>query len=157
MATRGEYIYPYPRPMVSVDAVVLRRASGGPFVLLIRRGKPPFLGRLVLPGGFVEMDEDLPDAAARELFEETGVAGVDLVQVGAFGRPDRDPRGRNISVAFVAVVDGDGPPVRGGDDAADAMWVPLTEAVGLPSDHGEILAAACRASGIAPPGLTPEG
>jgi len=134
--------------MVSVDAVVLRRGRDGDSVLLIRRGRPPFLGRLSLPGGFIEMDEDLPDAAARELREETGVAGVELVQVGAFGRPDRDPRGRNISIAFAALVEGDGPPVRGGDDAAEAVWVPLAEAVDLPSDHGEILAAACRVLGV---------
>jgi 8-oxo-dGTP diphosphatase len=155
MATRGEYTYPYPRPMVSVDAVVLRRAPEGLFVLLVRRGRPPFQGRLSLPGGFVEMDEDLRDAAARELGEETGVTAVDLLQVGAFGRPDRDPRGRNISIAFAALIEGAGPPVRAGDDAAEALWVPLAEARGLPSDHGEILAAACRAVGIAPPAVKP--
>jgi 8-oxo-dGTP diphosphatase len=155
MATRGEYTYPYPRPMVSVDAVVLRRAPDGLFVLLIRRRGPPASGRLALPGGFVELDEDLPAAAARELFEETGVAGVDLIQVGAFGRPDRDPRGRNISIAFAALVEGAGPMVRAGDDAANALWVPLAEALDLPSDHGEILAAACRAAGIEPPGVKP--
>ncbi|HUT79266.1 MAG TPA: NUDIX hydrolase [Polyangia bacterium] len=155
MATRGEYTYPYPRPMVSVDAVVLRRDPAGVLVLLIRRGKPPFQGRLSLPGGFVELDEDLPEAAARELLEEAGVAGVDLLQVGAFGRPDRDPRGRNISIAFAALVEGAAPPVRAGDDATEALWVPLTAARDLPSDHGEILAAACRVVGLEPPGVKP--
>jgi 8-oxo-dGTP diphosphatase len=157
MAVRGAYTYPYPRPMVTVDAVVLRRAPGGPFALLIRRRKPPFQDRLAIPGGFVELDEDLPEAAARELLEETGVGGLELTQVGAFGRPDRDPRGRNISIAFVAVIDGEGPSVRAGDDAAAALWVPVREVLDLPSDHGEILAAACRVAGIAPPVLRPGG
>ncbi len=148
MATRGEYTYPYPRPMVTVDAVVLREMEGRLEVLLIRRGKPPFEGRPALPGGFVEMGEDLPDAAARELAEETGIENIPLEQVGAFGRPDRDPRGRNISVAFAGVVIGTGEKPSGGDDAASAEWVPLEEAGELAFDHGEILAAALHRLGI---------
>ncbi|MFO8071404.1 MAG: NUDIX hydrolase [Polyangia bacterium] len=142
MATRGEYIYPYPRPMVTVDTVVLREMEGRLEVLLIRRGKPPFEGHLALPGGFVEMEEDLPEAAARELAEETGIDDAPLEQVGAFGRPDRDPRGRNISVAFAGVVIGTGGKPSGGDDAASAEWVPLEKVGELAFDHEEILDSA---------------
>jgi 8-oxo-dGTP diphosphatase len=136
------YTYRHPRPMVTVDAAVLRRTDGGLEVLLVRRGGPPFEGMWALPGGFVGMDEELADAAARELAEETGLEGVDLVQIGAFGRPGRDPRGRNISVAFTALIADAGPAVRGGDDASEARWFSVDAAPPLAFDHAGILAAA---------------
>lgn len=141
----SSYTYDYPRPMVSVDAVVFRERMGRLEVLLIRRGKPPFEGQHALPGGFVEMNEDLPEAAARELAEETGLDGVDLEQLAAFGRPDRDPRGRCISIAFVGLLERGGDHVAGGDDAADASWHDTADLPPLAFDHGEIIARALEA------------
>ena len=141
------YTYDYPRPMVSVDAVVLRESDGRLEVLLIRRGKPPFEGCHALPGGFVEMDEDLPDAAARELAEETGLDRVALEQLAAFGRPDRDPRGRCISIAFWGSIERGGDQVSGGDDAAEAAWHDTGDLPALAFDHDEIIARALERRG----------
>ena len=136
------FTYTHPRPLVTVDAVVFRRRGRALDLLVVRRGAPPFEGELALPGGFVEMDEDLPDAAARELQEETGLTGISLVQVGAFGAPGRDPRGRTISVAFAGWIEDEGQGVRGGDDAAEALWVDAREPPPLAFDHERILTAA---------------
>ena len=139
------FTYEYPRPAVTVDVVALRDGEAGPEVLLIRRGRPPFEGAWALPGGFVDMDESLEAAAVRELGEETGLrlAPDELEQIGAFGDPDRDPRGRVIAVAFVAQVTG-ASEVAAGDDAAQTRWTPLTQAVDLAFDHDLILAAGVR-------------
>jgi 8-oxo-dGTP diphosphatase len=145
-ATRGRYAYDWPRPMVTVDAVVFRRAGTRLEVLLVRRGHPPFEGQAAFPGGFVDEDEDLRDAAARELREETGLAGVRLEQLGAYGKPGRDPRGHNVSVVFVGQARGRAK-VRGGDDAAEAFWAPARRPLPLAFDHAEILAEAVRVYG----------
>jgi 8-oxo-dGTP diphosphatase len=141
MAERGAYTYDYPRPMVTVDIVLLREVEGEHEVLLVRRGKPPFEGLLALPGGFVEMDEDLPDAAARELAEETGLTGIALEQLGAFGKPGRDPRGRNIAIAFVGTAPPDAE-ATAGDDADAVFWLPANGIRQLAFDHADILALA---------------
>lgn len=139
-----KHCYAYPRPMVAVDVVLFRRTLKRWEVLAVRRGKPPFKGQCALPGGFVEMDEDLDAAARRELSEETGITGVRLEQIGAFGRPDRDPRGRNISIAFAGVVPMNRSDARPGDDAADALWIPAWRPPELAFDHHDILATARR-------------
>jgi 8-oxo-dGTP diphosphatase len=135
------YTYDYPRPMVSVDVIVFSRGKARQEVLAVRRGKPPFQGMLALPGGFVDMDEDLLDAARRELAEETGLTGVRLHQLAAFGRPGRDPRGRTISIAFVGILENKRK-VQGGDDAAEAIWIPARRPPALAFDHAEILGCA---------------
>jgi 8-oxo-dGTP diphosphatase len=154
------YTYRYPRPAVAVDIVVLRRPEGRALsqteILLIRRGRAPFRGKWALPGGFVEMDEDLPDAARRELREETGLAATRLVELGAFGRPGRDPRGRVISVVFVATVPLSKSRARAADDAAEAAWFSLDSPPPLAFDHAEILARA-RGRLAARPGPAREG
>jgi 8-oxo-dGTP diphosphatase len=130
--------------LVAVDLVVLTVAERQLRVLAIRRGRPPFEGRLALPGGFVEPDEDLLDAAARELAEETGLGGVapHLEQLATYGHPDRDPRGRVISVAHLALLAQPGTPTAG-SDAADALWLPVDELLTSPRslafDHHRIL------------------
>jgi len=132
------YTYDYPRPAVTVDALVLRDSPRGLEILLIRRGRDPFKGMWALPGGFVGMEEDLPEAAARELAEETGIKVKALVQLGAYGAPGRDPRGRNIGVAFVAFASPDAQPAAG-DDAAAVAWHPVGRLPPLAFDHGRMV------------------
>ncbi len=144
MSAKKNHCYRYPRPMVTVDAVVFRQTKERLEVLVVERGKAPFAGHLALPGGFVEMDEDLPDAAKRELYEETGFNRVTLTQLAAFGQPGRDPRGRNISVVFVGVARGRAHRVRGGDDAARALWIPARRPGLLAFDHNDVLRCALR-------------
>jgi 8-oxo-dGTP diphosphatase len=127
--------------MVTVDAVVFRHGGNGLELLVVRRGREPFAGQLALPGGFVEEEEDLGDAAKRELAEETGLDCVSLTQLRAFGTPGRDPRGRNISVAFVGLLEEGVGDVRGGDDASEALWVDARRLPTLAFDHVEIAQA----------------
>lgn len=128
---------------VAVDAVVFTVLDDALQILLIERGKEPFAGRHALPGGFVEPDEDLAEAAARELREETGVKNIFLKQLRAYGAPDRDPRGRVLSVAFLAFIPGDRP-LRAATDAAAARWFPVDELPALAFDHATIVADALR-------------
>jgi 8-oxo-dGTP diphosphatase len=137
----GKFTYEYPRPAVTVDIVILTREAK-PRVLLIRRRHAPFEGCWAIPGGFVDMDEALDVAARRELFEETGVRMKDLVQLHTFGAPKRDPRGRNISVTYLALVDADDLQPRAGDDAAEVGWFSLRQPPKLAFDHKDILAVA---------------
>jgi 8-oxo-dGTP diphosphatase len=136
------YQYEYPRPALTVDAVVFGRCEQGLHVLLIRRDRPPYDGRWALPGGFVELDETLEKAAIRELEEETGVRLDTLDQLRAFDAVDRDPRERVISVAHVAVVDLAAHAPRGGDDASEARWFLLGALPPLAFDHADVLALA---------------
>jgi len=152
----GIFTYQWPRPGFTVDVAVLAPPStsstGGVHLLLIQRGQPPAAGRWALPGGFVEPDEHLDAAAARELKEETGLdlgrggGGGTLRQVRAFGGPDRDPRGWTVTVAYAAVLPrlGSPLPVKGGDDAAAAKWWPLKALPELAFDHAAIIACVCR-------------
>lgn len=143
------YTSEYPPFYVTADMVVLSDEPG-PSVLLVRRGAPPYEGRLALPGGFVEPHESLAAAARRELAEETRIDVGDAVrfeQVGAYGAPERDPRGRIVSVAYLATV-ANRPAPAAGDDAAAAGWYPITDLAveDLAFDHAEILADAVRLS-----------
>jgi len=147
---KGRYVYDYERPSVTVDIVTVTREAE-PRVLLIRRKHDPFAGAWALPGGFVDPGETLAAAAARELREETGVGGVDLEQLAAFGDPGRDPRGWTVSVAFLARVDA-GAAAAAADDAAEVGWHPLAAPPSpLAFDHANILARArARLAAFAP-------
>lgn len=134
------YTYKHPRPMVTVDTVVLRPGTAGPEVLLIQRANDPFKGHWALPGGFVDEHEDLEAAAHRELQEETGLTGLSMNQLRAVGTPGRDPRGHTISVVYVAACPAHPCGVLAGDDAAAARWFPLDDLPSLAFDHTEILA-----------------
>jgi 8-oxo-dGTP diphosphatase len=131
----------HPRIDVTVDVVALTEVEGELHLLVVRRGNPPFEGKWALPGGYLEFDEDLAPGAARELHEETGLElkPEELRQLGAYGEPDRDPRNRTISVAFLVELD-EAAPAQGGDDASDAQWRPV-DAVreDLAFDHAKIL------------------
>ena len=132
------FTYEYPRPCVTTDCLVFRKIDSEWSVLLIERGNEPFKGCWALPGGFLEMEEDLDTCAARELQEETGLTGIDLHQLYAFGAPDRDPRHRTISVAYWGV-DNTERQVVGSDDAVEARWFALDKLPSLAFDHEQIL------------------
>lgn len=132
------YCYDYPRPALTVDIVLLHRTAEGIEVLLIKRARDPFAGYWAFPGGFVDMDESLEDAAARELAEETGLRSIRLEQIGAFGDPGRDPRGHTVSVAFAGVLK-DRAMVTAADDASEAAWHSALEPPKLAFDHNGIL------------------
>ncbi|MDH4109118.1 MAG: NUDIX hydrolase [Gammaproteobacteria bacterium] len=136
------YTYDHPHPAVTVD-IVLFTLRGGHFeVLLIRRAQPPYEGLWALPGGFVAIDESLRRAAWRELKEETGVNAVYLEQLYTFGRPDRDPRERVISVAYLALLPPGTARVTADSDAAEADWWPANDLPALAFDHERIVAKA---------------
>ena len=140
MAKKGKYVYDWPRPMVTVDAVVFTRTGDKTKVLLINRGKEPFKGEWALPGGFIDMHEELEDAVVRELAEETGLVGVRLEQMHTFGAVGRDPRGRQITIVFMGIATKGQDKIKAGDDAAQAQWFDIEK---LPSnmafDHNEVV------------------
>lgn len=131
------YTYKYPRPAVTADCVVMTREAV-PQVLLIERGNDPFKGCWAFPGGFMDMDETAEQCAIRELEEETGLKIEDIVQIGAYSKVDRDPRGRTVTVAYLAIVDAP-IAVTGQDDAAKAKWFPIDALPPLAFDHDEIM------------------
>lgn len=138
----GKYCYDYPRPAVTVDVAVLQWRGDRLNVLLIQRGRPPFPGQWALPGGFLEIEEPLEDAAARELREETGVTDVPLRELGMVGTPGRDPRGRTISAVYYAIVPAERVArVQHGDDAGAAQWFDVRSLPALAFDHGDIMRA----------------
>lgn len=137
------YTYEYPRPAVTVDCIIFGlEESSSLKVLLVRRALEPFKGKWALPGGFVEMEEDLEQAALRELEEETGVRDVFIEQLFTFGQPGRDPRGRVISVAYFALVNLAQHPVQAASDAEGADWFPTDQLPSLAFDHDRILEVA---------------
>ena len=139
------YSYDHPRPSLTVDIAVFTILEDRLQVLLIQRGEEPFKGCWALPGGFVEMDESLDEAARRELMEETGVTLHQLEQFHTYGAPDRDPRGRVVSVAYyiLAPVEEIGS-LRAGSDSTIAAWFPLDALPELAFDHAVIIGDALR-------------
>jgi 8-oxo-dGTP diphosphatase len=132
------YTYKYPRPALTVDAAVFRERKGLLKILLIQRDKPPFEGKWALPGGFVDMDETLEEAIARELEEETSLKNLELKQLHAFSAPGRDPRGHTISVVFMGILTS-GQQVKAGDDARNAKWFAIDQLPDLAFDHDDIV------------------
>jgi 8-oxo-dGTP diphosphatase len=134
--------YEYPRPALTVDAVVFGLDDEDLKVLLIRRDLEPFQGRWALPGGFVRTGESLEEAVRRELQEETGIAQVFLEQLYSFGAVDRDPRERVVTVAYYALVKLSDHRIMAATDARDAAWFAVSEGRGLAFDHDRILRVA---------------
>lgn len=133
------YSYQHPHPAVTTDIVIFTIQAEELKVLLIQRAGDPYQGKWALPGGFIEIDEDLEHAAARELEEETGVTGVYLEQLYTFGRPNRDPRERVITVAYYALVPIDRLHIRAASDAKQVDWFPCHHLPELAFDHKHII------------------
>jgi 8-oxo-dGTP diphosphatase len=133
----------YERPSVTVDVVIFTLQNSELHVLLVQRKRWPFEGRWAIPGGFINMDETLEQAARRELEEETGVRDIYVEQLYTFGSPKRDPRTRVISVAYIALVSADTQTLRVSDESTDVRWFPVSRLPGpLAFDHDTILATA---------------
>lgn len=121
--------------MLTADAILI----AGNEVLLVQRKHEPFQGKWCIPGGFVDPDEKVLEAARRELQEETGVENISLTQFGAYGDPGRDPRGRTVSFVYWCLLDTK-PSATAADDAADCNWFDLNALPEMAFDHGQILA-----------------
>lgn len=125
--------------MLTVDIALYKTINNQVFILLIKRGNEPFKESWALPGGFVDMDETLIDAAKRELSEETGITDVNLKQFYTYGDLNRDPRGRTVSVVYYSFVNQDKANAVAGDDAADAYWFSIKNLPLLAFDHKMII------------------
>jgi 8-oxo-dGTP diphosphatase len=138
------YEYTHPHPAVTTDIVLFTVRDDRLQLLLVRRGIEPYRGSWALPGGFVRADEGLDTCARRELEEETGVGEVYLEQLYTFGKPDRDPRERVITVAYYALVCSSRLRLSAASDAVDARWFPVDNLPELAFDHEEIVELAHR-------------
>ena len=133
------FTYRYPHPAVTTDIVIFTIRQDELKVLLIKRALPPHRNQWALPGGFIKLEESLEEGAKRELQEETGVTGVYLEQLYTFGRPDRDPRERVITVAYYALIPSDELEPKAASDAENVSWFGLKELPDLAFDHKRIL------------------
>ena len=140
------YTYKYPRPALTVDIIITRNIDSGLEILLIQRLNPPFKDQWALPGGFVDMNETLEQAAARELAEETGLTDMDLKQFKAYSDPNRDPRGHTISVIFTGSLTFDSK-IIARDDAKNANWFSIYKLPSLAFDHSQIISEASKRPG----------
>lgn|SRR5690625_2073877 len=131
------------RIAVTTDCVIFCQNAQGTKVLLVQRKSDPYKGKWALPGGFVETEEPLEEAAKRELQEETGLVIHHLEQLRTYGTPGRDPRGRTLTIAYIGFTQKE-EAVKGADDAADARWFDLQELPPLAFDHDQILQDAKR-------------
>jgi 8-oxo-dGTP diphosphatase len=136
------YQYQYPHPAVTTDIVIFTLHEHELKVLLVQRSNDPYRDSWALPGGFVNIDEDLDTAASRELREETGVSGVYLEQLYTFGDPHRDPRERVISVAYYALVPVDSVHICANSDASKVAWHACNALPVLAFDHRKIIGLA---------------
>lgn len=142
MTNENQYCYRYPHPAVTTDCVIFGFDGERLQVLLIERGIEPFKGKWAFPGGFIKMDESAEEGALRELREETGLDNAHIEQFHTFSDPNRDPRERVITIAYLALVRLQ--EVKAGDDAAAARWFPIDEIPSLAFDHDHILRIALQ-------------
>jgi 8-oxo-dGTP diphosphatase len=126
-------------PSVTADVVILSLQEGDLKVLLVKRRRWPYEGYWAIPGGFVEMRESLEESARRELEEETGLRDIYMEQLYTFGDPERDPRTRVITVAYLALVDYQQLHPQPSDDAGDVGWFSMYDLPPLAFDHAKIL------------------
>lgn len=139
----GKYIYEYPRPAVTADIAVLRMESV-PEILLVQRKDPPFQDMWALPGGFMEMEETLEEAARRELLEETSIHADELIRFDTYDKPGRDPRGRTITQVFILLWNPAMGMPEAGSDAKSLAWHEFTALPGLAFDHDRIIGDVMR-------------
>ncbi len=132
------FTYSYPRPSVTVDIILIHHSLNIEKVLLIKRKNEPFKDCWAFPGGFVDENEDLINAAIRELHEETGIKTDNLIQLSTVGTPGRDPRGHTISVVYGAIVNQEFNAVAN-DDAKEVKWFDIENLPKLAFDHKKIL------------------
>ena len=132
----------YHYPAVTTDIAIFARARESVEILLIRRKNPPYQGAWALPGGFLDKDETAETCAARELEEETGVSAEGLELVGVYSEPERDPRGRTVTLAYAAMVDAGSIRPEARDDAAEVGWFDIGDLPALAFDHDRIIADA---------------
>lgn len=133
------YTYAYPRPALTVDIIVLKRLNNTFHILLIKRKNDPFKGQWALPGGFIDIDEEIEDAAYRELKEETSISEITLYQFFTFGKMGRDPRGRTISIVYHGLLENEKQSIKAGDDAKDLEWFSIDKLPEIAFDHSEII------------------
>lgn len=144
MSHTTTHTYEYPRPALTSDIVVFGYDGRQLHILLVERGLEPFKGLWALPGGFMHIDETIDQCAQRELREETSVSGAYLRQFGVFSDVHRDPRGRVVTVAFLALVSKSDYQLVAGDDASKAEWFVHDELPPLAFDHSKIIAEAMK-------------
>lgn len=129
---------------LTVDTVIFSFDSLVRRVLLVKRKNEPYKGKWVIPGGFVEDGENLETAAIRELEEETGLKIETLRQIQAYGKPNRDPRGHTVTIAFLAQVNAQDVVIKAASDAEDVEWFDLNFLPQLGFDHSEIIRDALK-------------
>lgn len=136
-----KYQYDYPMPSVTADCLIFAFDKNEKCLklLLIKRKDDPFKGYWAIPGGFVEFNESIDEAAKRELKEETGIVDVPLEQFYTFGNPNRDPRGRVITIAHYCIINIDDVKIKAGDDAENADWFNIKNLPELAFDHDMII------------------
>lgn len=139
----GKFIYDYPRPAMTADVAVLR-LERIPEILLVQRKDPPFQGMWALPGGFMDMEETLEEAARRELLEETSIRAGELIRFDTYDKPGRDPRGRTITQVFILLWNESQGIPKAGSDAKSLAWHELTALPDLAFDHDLILGDVIR-------------
>jgi 8-oxo-dGTP diphosphatase len=139
------YTYEYPRPAVCADIIVFSRTKSSTEILLIKRKFEPFKDHWALPGGFLDLDEELDTAAYRELEEETSITNIKLEQFRAFGKIGRDPRGRTVSVVYYGFLpESEKRKAIANSDAAETKWYNIESLPSLAFDHDEIIKLAIR-------------
>jgi 8-oxo-dGTP diphosphatase len=139
------YTYEFPRPSLTVDCVIFGLdASSHLKVLLIQRGHDPYTGTWALPGGFVDMDEPLEDAALRALKAKTSVSDVFMEQLYTIGTPNRDPRGRVVTVVYFALINLAAHKISADSDTQDVKWFPIDGLPTLAFDHADLMEMAVQ-------------
>jgi 8-oxo-dGTP diphosphatase len=133
------YTYAYPRPSATVDMIVIKQVESSYYILLIERKNEPFKNQWALPGGFIDINEEIETAAYRELEEETAIRDILLSQFKTYGKPGRDPRGRTISIVYSGVLKNLTQEIKAGDDAKNLNWFSLKDLPPLAFDHSSIL------------------
>jgi 8-oxo-dGTP diphosphatase len=132
-------IHQYQKPSVTIDVVIFTIQNDNLKALLVKRNLEPFKSKWALPGGFVRIDESLEEAAKRELKEETGVKNVYLEQLFSFGEPQRDPRGRVITITYIALINSENIDLKASTDVSEAKWFSIENTPLLAFDHKKIL------------------